>query len=98
MPDFPHIDPTTTKAWKNLEAHFGSIQSADMNRWFENDPNRAEKFQLHWGPFFVDFSKNRIIKDTLKHLLDLAEETGLKEGIKQQFSGQLINETEGRAV
>ena len=53
---------------------------------------------MKWDDFYVDFSKNRITEETLKYLLELAEEVKLKEAIACQFSGEIINQTEGRAV
>ena len=56
------------------------------------------KFTIKWEDFYVDYSKNRITKETLKYLLQLADEVKLKEAIESQFSGEIINQTEGRAV
>ncbi len=92
------IDPTTTKAWKKLEGHFRDTKAKHLRDLFAKDSARAGRFSLHWQDFFVDFSKNRIDTTTLEHLLALAEEVELKEAIEKYFSGDLINETEGRAV
>ncbi len=95
---FPKINPTTTTAWKKLEKHFETIKNKNMNFWFDQNPNRAKKFQINWKNFFVDFSKNKITEETMKLLFSLAKETKLKEAIHQQFEGFPINETEKRAV
>ncbi|MEJ2112296.1 MAG: glucose-6-phosphate isomerase [Flavobacteriaceae bacterium] len=94
----PKINPTKTNSWKNLQAHFNNIKDVQMKDLFSQDQERANKFSVKWNDFYVDFSKNRITKETLNHLLSLAEEVKLNEAIKSQFSGDTINETEGRAV
>jgi len=94
----PTINPTTTKAWIALEKHFDAVKNLQMKDLFAQDPDRAHKFTVNWEDFFIDFSKNRITEDTLKLLLDLAEEVKLKEAINSYYSGEEINETERRAV
>ncbi|TYB78908.1 glucose-6-phosphate isomerase [Bizionia myxarmorum] len=94
----PKINPTTAKAWQELREHFLAIKDLEMKNLFAADADRADNFSIEWNDFFVDFSKNRITKETLDLLLKLAEETKLKEAIASQFSGDIINETEGRAV
>ncbi|CAH8281250.1 glucose-6-phosphate isomerase [Mariniflexile fucanivorans] len=94
----PTINPTTTNAWKKLQDHFNKVSNNHIKDLFANDAERANKFTINWDDFYVDFSKNRITEDTLKYLLELADEVKLKDAIKSQFSGEIINETEGRAV
>ncbi len=91
-------NPTTTESWKKLRTHFNEIEPKHLKTLFEENPERAQKFSIHFGDFFVDYSKNRITEDTLSLLLDLAEEVQLKDAISQYFGGEVINETEGRAV
>lgn len=91
------IDPTLTRAWKKLETHFDSIQSLHLKELFE-DKNRFENFHLWFQEILFDYSKNRITKETLDLLIELAEECKVKDAIQSQFSGEKINETEGRAV
>ncbi len=93
-----NINPTTTKAWKELEDHFRKIENEHMTDMFKNDENRAEKFTLKWEDFYVDISKNRITEDTRELLLKLAEECKLEEAIESYFSGEAINQTENRPV
>ncbi len=69
-----------------------------MKDLFSEDANRANKFTIKWDDFYVDYSKNRITEETIGLLLELADEVKLKEAIKSQFSGEIINQTEGRAV
>ena len=92
------LNPTGTLAWQNLRDHFYEMQHERMQDLFSLDSNRAGKFHIKWNDFIVDFSKNRISQETLKLLLDLANEVSLKEAINSMFSGNCINETENRAV
>jgi glucose-6-phosphate isomerase len=94
----PHINPTTTKAWQALRAHFTETQTDSIKDYFAHDPKRAEKFSLAWEDFFLDYSKNKINETTLSLLIDLANEVGLEKGIKAYFNGDAINQTENRAV
>lgn len=94
----PTINPTTTKSWNALKAHFDSVKDLQMKDLFAKDSSRADKFTIKWEDFYVDFSKNRITEETLKLLLDLAKETKLKEAINSYYSGEEINETEQRSV
>lgn len=97
---FHNIDPTTTKAWKKLSKHYEHTQDRTLKELFKEDKNRFSKFHLTTGnnDILVDFSKNIISEETLSLLLELAEETKLKDNIEAMFSGEKINRTEGRAV
>lgn len=94
----PKINPTTTNAWKKLEEHFKNIEDVHMKNLFANNHNRAEKFTIQWEDFYIDYSKNRITEETKTLLLELASEVKLDEAMNSYFSGDIINETEGRAV
>ncbi|MFI2741429.1 glucose-6-phosphate isomerase [Zhouia sp. PK063] len=91
-------NPTKTEAWKKLQTHYNEIKGKSILSLFEHDSDRANKFSLQWEDFYVDLSKNRWNEETLNLLLALAEEAGLKDAIEKYFGGDLINETEGRAV
>ena len=91
-------NPTETKAWKGLEEHFSLIKNTHLKELFEKDANRFQNFSIQLEDIFVDFSKNRINQETLDLLIELAKETNLAEAINDMFSGEIINETEGRAV
>ena len=90
------IDPTKTKAWKLLEDHFSEIKSDEIKNLISK--RNSNNYHLNWNNFLVDISKNRINDRTLSLLFNLAEECGLKEAIAKQFSGEIINQTENRAV
>ncbi|QIJ89110.1 Glucose-6-phosphate isomerase [Mesoflavibacter sp. HG96] len=94
----PKINPTTTNAWKNLQEHFNQVKDLKMKSLFAEDADRADKMTIKWEDFYVDFSKNRITEETINHLLELAKDCKLEEAIKAQFDGEVINQTEGRAV
>jgi len=94
----PTINPTTTAAWQLLSEHYNKVKDADIKTLFGNDDDRAAKFTIEWQDFLVDYSKNRLDETTVKLLLQLAKEVKLDEAIKQYYSGQRINQTEGRAV
>jgi glucose-6-phosphate isomerase len=85
-------------AWKALQAHFEQIGGKHLRELFEEDPGRGERFTAAAGGIFLDYSKNRINDETLKLLLQLAEESGLGEKIEAMFRGDKINITENRAV
>ncbi|MEH0667147.1 glucose-6-phosphate isomerase [Vibrio scophthalmi] len=93
------INPTQTSAWKALTAHFESAQDMDLKALFAQDPARFDKFSTRFGDdMLVDYSKNLINEETLKHLFALAQETDLASAIEAMFSGDTINQTEGRSV
>src|ERR1700761_3155938 len=89
---------TKLSAWKDLAEHHKKIEDTHLREWFEKDPQRAEKFSVEAAGIFLDYSKNRISEKTLKLLLELADESGLKAKIDAMFSGEKINITEKRAV
>lgn len=93
-----NTNPSGTAAWQELRNHFETMQHATMQEMFAADKGRSEKFHIKWNDFLVDYSKNIITEETLKHLLALANETGLKSAIESYFGGDAINRTEGRAV
>ena len=92
------INPTQTVAWKKLNAHFNEMQKASMQELFQSDNERTAKFHLKWNSFLIDYSKNIINQQTIQLLLELADEVGLKNAINYYFDGEIINQTENRAV
>ena len=93
-----NINPTQTQAWKNLENHFESMKNNGIKEMFQKDNNRAAQFHIRWNDFLVDFSKNNISSETMRLLVDLANEAQLKDAISKYFEGDTINQTENRAV
>ena len=92
-----NINPTTTSAWKKLEIHFQETKNIHLKELFKDD-SRAEDFTICWEDFIVDYSKNRITKETQELLIQLANEVGLQDAIDSYFGGEAINATEDRAV
>src|ERR1700749_382456 len=84
-------------AWKALETHHQKIQGMQLKQLFADDPGRGDRFTLERAGIFLDYSKNRITDETVKLLIQLAEESGLKERIDAMFRGEKINMTENRA-
>ncbi|ELG2045323.1 glucose-6-phosphate isomerase [Vibrio fluvialis] len=94
-----NINPTQTQAWKALTAHFESAQDMDLKTLFAEDNQRFAKYSTRFGnDILVDYSKNLVNEETMKHLFALAEETDVKSAIQAMFSGEAINQTEGRSV
>ena len=92
------INPTTTAAWQKLNQHFAQMQHNSIKELFANDAARAEQFHIQWNDFLIDYSKNNITQETIDLLLELANESQLKDAISSYFNGDLINQTENRAV
>lgn len=93
-----NINPTQTAAWQKLQAHFAQVKGLKMQDLFAADANRAAQFHIEWQDFLLDFSKNRITAETMQLLQELATEVQLKDAIEKYFAGDLINQTEQRAV
>ena len=89
---------TETRAWAELQRHYQAIEAEQMRDWFARDPGRFHKFSLRFGELLLDYSKNRITEETMGLLMDLAREQQLPRWIERMFSGDTINNTEGRAV
>jgi glucose-6-phosphate isomerase len=91
-------NPSGTEIWKKLQDHYNKINSTTIQELFQQDSSRAEKFNLQWNDFLVDYSKNNISHETVSLLLELANSVGLKSAIADYFGGEIINQTENRAV
>ena len=89
---------TRRAAWKALATHHKQIQKSHLRKLFADDAKRGQKFSAEAVGLFLDYSKNRITEKTLKLLLQLAEESGLRGKIDAMFGGEKINITENRAV
>jgi len=84
--------------WKALQEHYQKIQGTRLIQLFADDPGRGERLTAETSGIFLDYSKNRVTDETLKLLLQLAAESGLRDRIDAMFRGEKINVTEGRAV
>ena len=91
----PH-DVTTLPAWQALNDHRKAMQNFSMRDAFNEDPQRFNNFSLSSSGLFLDYSKNLITAETRQLLVNLANEVGLKDAIKAQYDGELVNSSEGR--
>ncbi|HET7238198.1 MAG TPA: glucose-6-phosphate isomerase [Terrimicrobiaceae bacterium] len=89
---------TKRPAWKALAAHYKKIQGLQLSNLFADDSKRGQRLTCEAVGLFLDYSKNRITDETIKLLLQLAEESDLRGRIDAMFSGEKINITEKRAV
>src|SRR6476619_2584301 len=89
---------TARPAWKALEVHHSMLLKSHLRDLFSTDPTRGERMTAEAVGIFLDYSKNRITDETLKLLVQLADESGLRERIDAMFGGEKINITEKRAV
>jgi glucose-6-phosphate isomerase len=93
------IAPLTERsAWKALENHFESVRQLHLRKQFADDPQRGERMTARAVGLYLDYSKNLVTDETLRLLLQLAEESGLRDRIDAMFRGEKINVTEDRAV
>ncbi|HVG13611.1 MAG TPA: glucose-6-phosphate isomerase [Chitinophagaceae bacterium] len=95
---FPHVNPTTTPSWKAAEQHATRLKDSSIKALFKEDPDRFKKWSFQLNETLYDLSKNIIDDAALHTLLQLAQQCKLKEAIDALFDGDLINETEQRAV
>src|SRR5262245_38600107 len=93
------IQPLTDRpAWKSLEAHYRTVRDVHLRTLFADDPRRDERMTAEAVGIYLDYSKNRITDETIRLLLKLAEEAGLRARIDAMFRGEKINRTENRSV
>jgi glucose-6-phosphate isomerase len=95
---FPKINPSSTPAWQALQNHFNQMKTVHMSSLFKADGERFAKFSLQLTDILFDYSKNIITEETVKLLVQLANECKLSDAIEAQFTGEKINVTENRAV
>jgi glucose-6-phosphate isomerase len=93
------VEPLTKRAaWQSLQGHYEKIRGQHLRDLFAADSRRGERFTAEGAGIFLDYSKNRITDETLRLLIALAEESGLRQHIDAMFRGEKINVTENRAV
>ncbi|SDX97573.1 glucose-6-phosphate isomerase [Lutibacter oricola] len=91
-------NPTKTAAWQKLTNHYPKVKDLHLKTLFNNNENRKEEFTINFNDFEFDYSKNRITKETIDTLVELANEVDLKGAMDAYFTGEKINVTENRAV
>ncbi|MDW3095326.1 MAG: glucose-6-phosphate isomerase [Gammaproteobacteria bacterium] len=84
--------------WKKLINHASLMRDVEMRQLFDEDPNRFKKFSIQSNPLLVDFSKNRVIEQTLSLLFKLAEAAEVEKWRDKMFAGEIVNNTEQRSV
>jgi len=89
---------TKGQVWKNLATHFRKVRDLHLRQLFAEDPKRGKRMTAEAVGIFFDYSKNRITDETLRLLIQLAKESGLRKRIDAMFRGDKINVTEDRAV
>jgi len=89
---------TGSPAWKNLEAHFQKVRELHLRGLFAADRERGKRMTAEGAGIYLDYSKNRITDETIPLLLQLAEESGVRQRMESMFRGDKINSTENRAV
>ncbi|HYT89765.1 MAG TPA: glucose-6-phosphate isomerase [Gemmataceae bacterium] len=93
------IQPLTSRpAWKALAEHHAKMRDVHLRQLFASDPRRGERLTAEAVGIYLDYSKNRVTDETLKLLVQLAEECSLRARIDAMFRGEKINVTENRAV
>ena len=93
-----NLQLTKLPAWQALETHYTKVREMHLRKLFADDPKRAERMTIEALGICFDYSKHRITGETLRLLLQLAEESGLRACIDAMFRGEKINVTEKRAV
>ncbi len=88
----------TYPAWSALAAHHEAIQGTHLRELFAADPARGERMTAQGAGLYLDYSKNRITDETLRLLVELAEQSGVAARIEAMFRGERINVSEDRAV
>ena len=96
----PQVKKRTIKqsAWKALASHYKTVSELHLRQLFADDPKRGQRMAIEAAGLYLDYSKNRVTDETIKLLLQLAEESGLRARIDAMFNGEKINITEKRAV
>ena len=94
----PTPDPTKLPAWQALAKHHDAMKNTSLRSLFDEDPRRGERLTLEAVGLYLDYSKHLATDETLRLLLQLAEESGLAEQIAAMFRGDKINTSEDRAV
>src|SRR4051794_28445668 len=89
---------TERPGWKSLETHLQQTRALHLRELFAADPERGVRLTAEAAGIYLDYSKNRVTDETIQLLLQLAEESGLRQRMEAMFTGEKINRTENRAV
>jgi glucose-6-phosphate isomerase len=91
-------DPSATPSWQALRQHADAARAFDLRQMFARHPERFDAFSEQAAGIFLDYSKNLVSADTMRHLFALARERGLEARREAMFAGARVNNTEDRAV
>ena len=94
----PTIPLRQRPSWKALEQHYAEIAEAHLRQLFADDPGRGERLTAEAAGLYLDYSKNRVTDETMRLLVQLAEESGVAEHRDAMFRGERINVSENRSV
>src|SRR5262249_30298352 len=86
------------QSWKALESHYQNVSKLHLLELLKTDPQRGEQMTVKAVGIYLDYYKNRVNYETLKHLLQIAENAGMQSRIEAMFGGEKINLTEKRSV
>ena len=89
---------TKSPSWRALEAHYEKMKDIQLRQLFAGDPNRGDRLVAKAAGLYLDYSKNRITDETIRLLIQLANERGVADRRDAMFRGEKINITEDRAV
>ena len=93
------VRPLTDRpTWRALRRHYDEMRNVHLRTLFADDPKRGERYTAEAAGLYLDYAKHRVTDETIRLLLALAEESGLRPRIDAMFCGERINVTEGRAV
>jgi glucose-6-phosphate isomerase len=98
QPAKPSVPLTQRAAWQALEQHHAEVANLHLRELFAQDPARGERLSVEVEGLYLDYSKNRITDETVRLLLQVAEESGLRQRIDAMFRGERINVSENRPV
>ena len=96
MPDVPPL--RERKAWQALERHYAEVSDRHLRELFQEDPGRGERLTAEAEGIYLDYSKNRVTDETMRLLVELAEESAVPARREAMFRGEHINVSEDRAV
>ena len=96
--DFTTLPLTQRPAWQALQEHYQQIHPLHLRQLFAEDPLRGERFVVDALGIYLDYSKNRMTDETIRLLVNLADECGVRQKIEAMFNGDIVNVTEDRAA
>ena len=92
------VDISASAAWTALGRHFDQFAGTTLRQLFAEDPARGSDLTLTVGDLYIDYSKHRVTRETLRLLTDLARAAGLEASRDAMLAGEHINTSEDRAV